>query len=499
MTAQADLVEAIRSVPLEQTLLALALLIIASVGASRLGEKMGVPALLLFLVIGMVAGSEGPGGIYFDDPWLAQAMGVTALALILFAGGLDTEWSFVRPCVRPAIALSTLGVLVTALAVGLFAWLALDLSPVEGLLLGSVISSTDAAAVFSVLRARRAALKGKLTPLLELESGTNDPMAVFLTVGFVKLLTRPEASPIGLIPFFILQMAVGGLAGYGLGRLSVVLLHRVKFGYEGLYPVLTLGIVLLTYGATAILGGSGFLAVYVAGMVIGNSEVPPKRNLMRFYDSVAWLMQILMFLTLGLLAFPSKVVAIAGRGLLLAGFLMLVARPVAVFTTLSFFRMSLPEKALVSWVGLRGAVPIVLATLPLLAGIERAQFIFNMVFFVVLTSTLLQGSSVPFVARWLGVAAEEERRRRHPLELVPVEENRTQLCEYSIPTNSPVIGLALEELGLPESTLVVLIHRNNAYLVPTGKTRIEPGDTLLVLGEKERLALVRQRFGNDPG
>lgn len=494
MFVNADLVQVVRNTPIEHTLLVVSLLILVSVVTSRLGGKMGVPALLLFLLVGMVAGSEGPGGIYFDDPWLAQAMGVIALTLILFAGGLDTEWSYVRPCLRPAIALSTLGVLLTAVAVGLFAWLALDLSLVEGLLLGSVISSTDAAAVFSVLRARRAALRGRLTPLLELESGTNDPMAIFLTVGFVQLLTRPEASPIDLIPLFLLQMAVGGLAGYGLGRLGVILLNRIKFDNEGLYPVLTLGIVLFIYGATATLGGSGFLAVYVAGMVIGNSEVLHKRNLKRFYDSLAWLMQILMFLTLGLLAFPSQVMAIAGRGLLLAGFLMLVARPLAVFTILSAFRMSLPERLLVSWVGLRGAVPIVLATLPLLAGVERAHFIFNMVFFVVLTSTLLQGTSVPFVARRLGVAAEEARRRRHPLELVPVENNTTELCEYSVPPNSPAIGLALQELGLPESTLVVLIHRNNAYLIPTGKTRVEPGDTLLVLGDRERLATVREKL-----
>ncbi|MEW6475348.1 MAG: potassium/proton antiporter, partial [Actinomycetota bacterium] len=311
----------------EPLLAAAAALILVGVLASKISTHLGVPALLLFLGVGMLAGSDGVGGIHFEDFQLAQSVGIVALAFILFAGGLSTGWAEVRPVLAPGVALATVGVVVTALVAGGIAAWALDLSATTGFLLGAIISSTDAAAVFSVLRSRNVSLRGEIRPLLELESGSNDPMAVFLTVGFLELLTDPGRSVLSLMPLFAQQMAVGAVLGYLLARGTVVAINRLRLEYEGLYPVVTLAVVVLTYGITALLGGSGFLAVYVAGIVMGNREFLHKKSLMRFHDAIAWLSQISMFLVLGLLVFPSELPAVAGRALLVAAALVLVARP----------------------------------------------------------------------------------------------------------------------------------------------------------------------------
>jgi cell volume regulation protein A len=394
---------------IESLLLAASGLLLLSVIASKASERLGVPALLLFLVIGMLAGSDGLGGIHFDNPWLAQSLGVVALAFILFAGGMDTEWVVVRSQFGRGLALSTLGVAITAGLVGGFAVTVIGMSWLEGLLIGAIVSSTDAAAVFAVMRSRSVSLRGPLKPLLELESGSNDPMAVFLTLGLLSLMTGASTSAIDLVPMFARQMTLGAAIGYGVGKLMVLLINRLRLEYDGLYPVLTLSLVLLIYSGSAWLGGNGFLAVYLAGLVMGNSDFVHKRSLMRFHDGLAWLMQIAMFLTLGLQVFPAQLVSVAGTGLLLALFLMVCARPVAVFLTLAFTALTLRERTMVAWVGLRGAVPIILATFPLLAGIPQATMIFNLVFFIVLTSVLLQGTSIPLVARWLQV--DEPLRR----------------------------------------------------------------------------------------
>ncbi|HSE84131.1 MAG TPA: potassium/proton antiporter, partial [Thermodesulfobacteriota bacterium] len=412
---------------IEHILLAASVLLLLSIIASKASDKLGIPALLLFLLIGMLAGSEGPGGIHFDDASVAQSLGVLALVFILFSGGLDTDWEGVRPVLWKGLTLSTLGVLITASIVGLFATIILDFSLLEGLLLGAVVSSTDAAAVFSVLRSRNVSLRGQLKPLLELESGSNDPMAVFLTIGFISLLTDPTASLINLIPMFIQQMALGTVIGYVFGKGVVYIINYLKLGYEGLYPVLTLALVLFVYGTTASLGGNGFLAIYLAGLVLGNNNFIHKRSLIRFHDGLAWLMQIAMFLTLGLLVFPSHIFPIVWIGLLVSAFLIFVARPVSVFVSLLPAKISLREKTMVSWVGLRGAVPIILATFPLLAEIPKADMIFNLVFFIVITSVLLQGTSIPLVAKWLGVDAPIPVKTRYPLEFEPTDSMRGEL------------------------------------------------------------------------
>jgi len=479
----------------EYALVSISLLLLLSIIASKISDRFGIPALLLFLILGMLAGSDGPGGIYFDDAALAQFVGVIALTLILFSGGLDTEWDSVRPVFKYGLTLSTLGVLLTALILGIFAQIVLGFSFLEGLLLGAIVSSTDAAAVFTILRSKGITLKNSLKSLVELESGSNDPMAVFLTIGLVQSLTQPDLSPASLIPFFISQMLLGTLAGYGFGRGIVFLTNHLKLSYEGLYPVLTLSTVLLAYGTTTLIGGSGFLAVYVTGIVASNQDFVHRRSLSRFHDALAWLMQIAMFLTLGLLVFPSRLLPVVGVGLLLAAVLMLLARPLSVFISLLPSRaLDLRDKTLISWVGLRGAVPIVLATFPLLARIPQADLIFNVVFFIVLTSTLLQGTTIPLVARWLRVDAPERQRAILPLEYVPGSGLKSELKELVIPPDSTAIGKAIVELGLPDEFLIVLIARNGEYQLPNGGTCLCSGDRLLVLSERDAFQQVQSHI-----
>lgn len=483
---------------IEYILLVIAVLIIVSILANKVSGRLGVPALLIFLLVGMLAGSEGPGGIYFDDPWVAQAIGVVALTFILFSGGLDTRWSEVRPVLPQATVLSTLGVLLTALLMAGIAIVLFGVSLLEGFLLGAVVSSTDAAAVFSILRTKRASLKGVLRPLLELESASNDPMAVFLTIGAITLLLDPGLSPLILIPLFVQQMVVGGLIGYGMGRLMVYLINRLRLEFEGLYPVLTLAFVMMTYGVTASLGGSGFLAAYIAGLVLGNSMFIHKNSLMQFHEGIAWLMQIAMFLTLGLLVFPSHLIPVIGSGILISLFLIFVARPVTVFLTLTPWKMSFQDKVMISWVGLRGAAPIVLATFPLLAGIPQAETIFNLVFFIVIISALLHGTSIPFVARHLGVAAPLQETPRLAMSLGNGCTSGNNLIELTVPQGAGIVGKQIVDIGLPPGTLIIMIERGENRFVPCGSTVLEEGDHLLILTDQQQSNKVRSMFSSEP-
>jgi len=484
-------------ISIEVLILVSSILLLLSILASKASDKIGVPALLLFLIVGMLAGSEGPGGIEFDNPWLAQSLGVTALSFILFAGGLDTDWSSIRPVLWKGLSLSTLGVLITALLVGCFATFVLEFSLLEGLLLGAIVSSTDAAAVFAVLRSRNVSLKEQLKRLLELESGSNDPMAVLLTIGLISLLINPTESVLDLVPMFIQQIALGALMGYAIGRGIILVVNYSRLQYEGLYPALTLALVLFTYGATASLGGNGFLAVYIAGLVTGNSNFIHKKSLMRFHDGLAWLMQITMFLSLGLLVFPSHLVPVIGVGMLVSLFLIFVARPASIFLTLLFAKINIREKTMISWVGLRGAVPIILATFPLVSGVSQAEMIFNLVFFIVLTSALIQGTSIPLVARLLRVDEPIPEKPKYPIEFEPAENIKAEMAELEIPDDSAAIGKQIVELGLPPNTLIMLINRKNEFIVPAGGTVIEPGDRMLLLVDKNTLEEVGSILKSD--
>ncbi len=393
----------IAGITLEQSLLIASLLLVLGVLASKTSSRLGVPALVLFIGVGMLAGSEGPGGIPYDDPRSAQDLGIIALAFILFAGGLETDRKTLSRVLWQGLSLATIGVIVTSVLVAWFATMLLHFSWLEGLLLGSIVSSTDAAAVFAVLRSQRIGLEGNTTALLELESGSNDPMAVFLTMSIIALLGKSGTTWVSVLPAFALQMGVGALMGFVTGKVTLWSVNRLRLETEGLYPVVTVAAVLFAYGATALLHGSGFLAVYLAGVLTGNADFIHKRSIIRFHDGLAWLMQIAMFLVLGLLVFPSRLVAVAGVSLLLSLSLMLVARPVAVFLALAFARLRVRQKTMIAWVGLRGAVPIVLATFPYQAGLPRADLYFNIVFFIVMTSVLLQGTTLRYVARLLRI------------------------------------------------------------------------------------------------
>lgn len=374
-----------------------------SILGSRVATKLGVPVLLFFLAIGMLAGSDGPGGIWFDDAALAQNLGVVALVFILFSGGMDLDWRESKPHFAQAFSLATVGVFVSAGIVGLGAWLWLGFSVLEGLLLGAIIASTDAAAVFSTLGRFQGALRKDLRSVLEMESGSNDPAAIFLTIALIAMLKGTAPSLGGQILNFLWQMACGAVGGWLVGRIGVILMRRLKLDYEGLYHGLSIAVMAAAFGGITLIGGNGFLAVYVAGVTFGNGEFRQRKGLRRFHDGLAWLMQIMLFIVLGLLVFPRELPAVVWTGIAFSAFLMLVARPLGVLLALAPFRVPLKDMAIISWCGLRGAVPIVLATFPMLAGLERSQEIFNMVFFVVLFSAALQGPTIPWLAQKLGV------------------------------------------------------------------------------------------------
>lgn len=479
---------------IDYLLLTGAILLLISILIAKSMDNIGIPTLLLFIGIGMLAGSEGLGGIYFDDPNLAQSIGIVSLVFILFSGGLDTNWKETKIALKPAFTLATLGVVKTAVIIALFIMLIFNTTFLWGLLIGSIISSTDAAAVFSILRIGSINLKKNLKPTLELESGSNDPMAVFLTVGTIELLLNADKSFFDLIIFFILQFAIGGLIGLSFGKLLVYLVNKLKFSYEGIYPVFALALCFLVYSIPPVIGGSGFLAIYISGIIVGNSKIVHQKALVRFFDGLAVLSQIAMFLTLGLLVFPSRLLDVVWTGLLVSGILIFVARPLSVFVSLIPFNYSLKEKTFISWVGLRGAVPIILATFPLIMGVENSNLIFNLVFFVVLTSSLIQGWSLKYFANKLGLSSIAKKGKQIPIEFTPDSDLDTELIELSIDENSAIIDKQIVELNFPEDCRIILIWRNNNSIVPSGGTTFQANDKLLILVNKENRDVVNQIF-----
>jgi cell volume regulation protein A len=481
----------------ENILLIGSILLFISIVSSKTSFRMGIPTLILFLIIGMLAGSDGPGGIYFNDPEIAQLLGVIALTFILFSGGMDTKWESMKPVVKNGLALSTIGVFITAGLVGIFSCYVLNIDIYEGLLLGAIVSSTDAAAVFSILRTKNFGLKGHIRPLLELESGSNDPMAYFLTISLIYLIQHPDASLWTLAPTFVIDMLLGVAAGYCFGILMVWILNHIQLNIEGLYPVLVLSVMFFTFSFTERIQGNGFLAVYTSGIILGNSNFIHKKSLIRFYDGQAWLMQIVMFLTLGLLVYPRQILPIISEGLLISAFLILFARPVAVLTSLVFARdMNFRKKLFISWVGLRGAAPIVFATYPLLANIEYAHTIFHLVFFISLSSVLVQGTTLPFFAKWLRVIVPEKIKRTFPLDVEFNDDLKSELVEMDILDSSLAAGKQVVDLKLPASAFIVLIHRNGKYFTPDGDTILAPGDHLLLMADsKKTVSRIHESFG----
>jgi potassium/hydrogen antiporter len=477
---------------LEAILVASALLIIASVLASRISAVVGVPALLMFLAIGMLAGSDGPGGIEFENYPLSFAVASMALGLILFDGGMRTRWEHIRPVLGVGISLSSLGVLVTAAATALFARYAFDLPWTAAALIGAMVSSTDAAAVFSVLRSKNLSLRGRLKQVLEFEAGSNDPAAILLTLAVLSVAGGEAVGAASLGSLFATQALLGLALGWIGGKAIAWIINHAGLEYEGLYNVLLLACIVLLFGGTSALGGSGFLAVYVAGIVVGNAELLHKSSLLRFHDGIAWIAQILLFLTLGLLVFPSALPGLWDQGLLLAFFLMLVARPLCVLAAAPGLVRHWREWLFVSWVGLRGGAPIMLATLPAISGFPDAGYYFHLVFFVVLVTVALQGTSITWLARKLGLVGRLAPEPEHLTGLLPPG---FIAVELTVTPSAPAENRALYELGLPSGVVLVAVERDDRFVVPGGETRFQADDRIRALARPSNLAVLEETFG----
>lgn len=481
----------------EPTALGLAvvgLLVGIAATVSRTVGRRGVPVVLLFILLGMLAGSEGIGGIAFEDYSLTFRLGTVALAIILFDGGLNTVWASVRRALFPASILATFGVALTASVVGVAGHL-VGLEWMEALLLGAVVSSTDAAAVFSVLRGSGVHLQQRVAATLELESGLNDPMAVILTIGLTKTLVSGEPLSWMLLGDIALQLVVGAAGGIALGFAGRWILRRPLLS-GGLYPVLTLAICCLAFGVPTLLSGSGFLAVYLAGLVLGNGPLPYRTGILRSHDFMAWCAQVLMFLSLGLLAFPSQLFAAVIPGLAIAGALALVARPLGTLLCLLPFRYSPKEVVYVAWVGLRGAVPIILATFPLMAGVEQGKLIFNIVFFVVVVSALIQGWSVRSVTRWLDLETATPPPPPASIEISSALPMRDDILTFFIEATSPLCNKRFADMQFPEGAAAMLIVRGTQLLAPQGNTALQAGDYVSIFCHPEDRQTMQQTFGS---
>ncbi len=475
----------------ENILLIGAILLFLSVLIGKTGARFGVPALLLFLGVGMLAGADG-FGITFDSPKIAQFIGTVALCIILFSGGMDTSYQEIKPILGPGIVLATFGVLLTTIITGLFIYLLIDFLPgdiqfglLESFLMAAVMSSTDSASVFSILRSKNISLKERLRPTLELESGSNDPMAYMLTLLLIQIIELGEVSWQLSVLLLLLQLSVGAIAGFLLGKAIVWVINRINIANESLYPVLLLACAFFVFAFTNLLHGNGYLAVYIAGLVVGNHKLVHKRSLTTFFDGFTWLFQIVMFLSLGLLVNPSELPGVATVSLSIAFFMILFARPISVFISLLPFRkFTAKARVYISWVGLRGAVPIIFATYPLVSTeIPQARMIFNVVFFVTIVSLLVQGTTVSAMAHWLGLVGKNEEKEIFNVALP--DEIKSAMSEIELTSEALANGNKLMYLALPDNTLVVMVKRGEQYFVPKGHTPLEPGDRLLVISDDD--------------
>lgn len=462
---------------------------------SPLSQRLGVPMMLVFLVVGMLAGEEGPGGIPFEDYELSFDLGTLALVMILFDGGLNTRLATLRSASWPAVTLATVGVVLTA-ALTAAVGIALGLATPVAVLVGCVVSSTDAAAVFSVLRGGGIRLRRKLAAILEVESGINDPMAMLLTVVGAEALASSAGLGSHTVAFFFEQLVFGLLGGAVVGLLGRFILQRVTLPAAGLYPTVTVALAFLSFGVASLLEGSGFLSVYLAGVIIGDAHVPYRPWVLRVHDTIAWLAQLSMFLMLGLLVFPSALVPIADEGLIVAAVLALVARPIAVFLSLLPFRMETKERAFIAWVGLRGAVPIILATYPVLRGVPLAGEIFNVVFFVVLANGIVQGGSVAWLARRWRLVESAATPPPASIDLVMRDAHEGEFRWLYVYPSTAVAGALVRDLPLPAGCLITLVLRGDQVIPPRGDTRLEPGDHVCVFATGEPRALLGLLFAN---
>ncbi len=462
-------------------LLLIALILISGVLAAKFSNRIGLPSLVLFILVGMLAGSDGIGFIYFDNPEFAQMVGIFALVMILFEGGLQTKFATVRSVIMPAVSLATVGVLLTSAIVAMAAYLIFDITLLQAFLVGAIVGSTDAAAVFATLKERN--IKAKMGATLEAESGTNDPMAVFLTVGIIELIMIPETAVLSLVPTFFWQMGAGLIIGIVIGKVASFSINRINLDSSGLYPIFSVAFALLTYGTASFVEASGFLAVYVAALVIGNTELTYRYSIFQFNEGFAWMSQILMFILLGLLVFPAELFTweVISGGLLLSIVLILIARPVAVLLSTIGMKYTWKEKTFLSWAGLRGAVPIVLATFPIVAGVEDGEFFFNVVFFIVLTSALVQGTSISWVARKLHLTGPKKDIPHHSIELISMGKANAEMMQFKVDEDLKIVGEKLKDVEFPNKANISAIVRDETLITPYGETEIKAGDFLYIL------------------
>ena len=481
----------------ENILLIGSILLFVSIVVGKTGYRFGVPALLLFLLVGMLFGSDGLG-LQFHNAKIAQFIGMVALSVILFSGGMDTKFKEIRPILSPGIVLSTVGVFLTALFTGLFIWYLSGMSwtnihfpLITSLLLASTMSSTDSASVFAILRSQKMNLKHNLRPMLELESGSNDPMAYMLTIVLIQFIQSDGMGTGNIIGSFIIQFLLGAAAGYILGKLAILILNKINIDNQSLYPILLLSFVFFTFAITDLLRGNGYLAVYIAGMMVGNHKITFRKEIATFMDGLTWLFQIIMFLMLGLLVNPHEMIEVAVVALLIGVFMIVIGRPLSVFLCLLPFRkITLKSRLFVSWVGLRGAVPIIFATYPVVANVEGSNMIFNIVFFITIVSLIVQGTSVSFVARLLHLSTPLEKTGNDFGVELP-EEIDTDLSDMTITMEMLNEADTLKDMNLPKGTLVMIVKRGDEFLIPNGTLKLHVGDKLLLISEKNKQETVK--------
>lgn len=465
------------------------ILLFVSIAVSKTSARFGVPTLLLFLIVGMLFGSDGLG-IQFNDMKDAQFVGMIALCIILFSGGMDTKFHEIKPVLAPGLVLSTVGVLLTAVFTGIFIWWLSGMqwsniyfAFLPSLLLASTMSSTDSASVFAILRSQKMNLKHNLRPMLELESGSNDPMAYMLTIVLIQLITAESNEAGAIVISFLQQFIFGGLIGYGTGKLAVYIINKLNLDNKSLYPIFMLAVVFFTFSVCDLFKGNGYLAVYISGMMIGNSKIANRKEISTFFDGLTWLFQIIMFILLGLLVNPREMLDVACVAMLIAGFMILIGRPLSVaLCLLPFRKITARSKLYISWVGLRGAVPIIFATYPVVANVEGADQIFNIVFFITLLSLILQGTTLPFFARKLGLSAPMEKTGNDFGVELP-DEIDTDLTDITVTPAMIADGDTLKDMSLPQGTLVMIVKRGTEFLVPNGSLHLQVGDKLLLISE----------------
>lgn len=465
------------------------LVLIICITSTKVLYKFGVPMLFIFIVLGMLFGSDGLVGIYFDNFELTKQLCSLALVFIMFYGGFGTKWKLAKPVATPSILMSSLGVIITAGLTGLFCYLVVKTSMLEGLLIGTIVASTDAASVFAVLRAQKLNLKGSLASFLEVESGSNDPIAYMSTLIILSMMENGGALSLSIVvPLVIKQILFGLVIGLLLAKVTVFILRHANFEIEGFYAILVTAITILSYSLSEFLGGNGYLSVYITGIIIGNSKIPKKKSMFHFFDGISWIMQIGLFFILGLLSFPSKIPYVTGTAISISLFMIFIARPLATFLILSPFKFTVKEKLLISWVGLRGAASVVFAIFAVTYGVNIENDIFHIIFFIALFSVVIQGTLIPTLANKLDLVNNEEEGSVLKTFTDYTEEINSELLEFTITEESNLKNKMIMDANIPEEILIVMIKRGNQVLVPKGSVLIKEGDKLVLSGNNiERL------------